>query len=85
VFANNTERIFRFVINNTISSAISDIMWSLDTGESTINSENNITLQSNEDAFVFVYYNYTSSGNYTVVATTENGQYIDIEEMEVVI
>jgi hypothetical protein len=80
VYQNNTERIFRFDVNNTFDGqTLGNISWSLDTGESIIssNSSMNITLQPLEEAYVFVYHNYTVSGNYTVIATSFNEQFTE--------
>ena len=85
IYTNITERVFRFVINNTLASAIANISWSLDTGESNESSQYNISLTSGEDAFIFVYHNYTASGNYTVIASATNGTYTDTEEIMITV
>ncbi|NCN38807.1 MAG: hypothetical protein GW914_00315 [Candidatus Aenigmarchaeota archaeon] len=80
---NNLNRVFRFVITNIVNSELENIVWSLDTGESNISSEYNSTLQSNEDLFVYAFYNYTSSGNYTVIASTMSDEFSDTESLEI--
>ncbi len=80
VYQNTTERVFRFSINNTfINQNITNISWSLDAGQTIINSNTtlNITLAAQEEALIFVYYNYTSPGNYTVTATAYNAQFTE--------
>ena len=83
VYTNNRERVFRFVIANNYTSTLSDISWILNNGQTNQSSQYNTTLQVGEDLFVYVYYNYTSSGNYTVMASTTNGQFSDRESMEI--
>ncbi len=85
VYINNTGRVFNFVINNTLSFLISNISWSLDTGNGVESSQYNATLQGGENVIVFVYHNYTASGNYTVRATAQNVQYSDTEVMTITI
>ncbi|MFH1802529.1 MAG: LamG-like jellyroll fold domain-containing protein [archaeon] len=83
IYSDLKERVFRFVINNTIDSTIENISWSLDTGENNISSQYNATLQSSEDLFVYVHYNYTTSGSHTVTATAQSDQYSDSESINI--
>ncbi|MEK6858363.1 MAG: LamG-like jellyroll fold domain-containing protein [Nanoarchaeota archaeon] len=83
IYTNNRQRVFRFVIFNNYNTTVSNISWSLDNGQTTQNSQYNASLQSGEDLFVYTYYNYTSTGNYTVMASTTNGQYSDSESIQI--
>ncbi|GEM_PF-5436576 len=83
VYQNLTERVFRFVINNSFTSSIAGVSWTLDTGESNITAEQNASLQSGEDLDVYVYHNYTSSGNYTIIASATNGTYSDERSIQI--
>ncbi|MFH1978255.1 MAG: hypothetical protein ABIJ92_02935 [Candidatus Aenigmatarchaeota archaeon] len=83
IYENSTERMFRFVINNTLGSNISNISFSLDTGEITEYSQYSITLRGGEDIFVYVYYNYTVTGIYTVIATARSGEFVEVESMNI--
>lgn len=72
-YTNNTQRVFRFIIKNSFSnSGITNLSWSLDTGQSVINSTLNMSLSPLEDIFIYVYSNYTSGGNYSVKASAFN-------------
>jgi len=78
------QRIFRFGINNTfVNKVIDTIYWSLDFGESIINSSINITLEGSEESFIYVYYNYNVSGGYNIKANAYNGIYLDTSNITV--
>lgn len=84
IYQNNTQRIFRFGINNTfVNKVIDTIYWSLDFGESIINSSINITLEGSEESFIYVYYNYNVSGGYNIKANAYNGIYLDTSNITV--
>lgn len=83
VYTNGRQRIFRFVILNNHNSSIDNISWSLNNGQTTQNSLYNATLQSGEDLFVYAYYNYTSPGNYTVIASTLSNEFSDSESIQI--
>ena len=85
VYTNTTQRVFRFLINNTLTSALTGISWSLDTGNGNKTSQYNITLQGGENAIIIAYHNYTASGNYIVRASAQNSQYNDTEVISIVV
>jgi len=85
VYSSGTERVFRFLINNTLGSSISGINWKVDTGEDTLGSETSMDLTSNEEGYVFIYHNYGSSGTYRIRATAESSSYIDMEDLIITI
>ncbi len=67
VYQNSTQRIFRFSINNTFTSSI-NASWEINLGPVNKTSQSSETLNTGEDMWVYVYYNYTNSGNYLVTA-----------------
>ena len=88
VYQNTTERVFRLGINNSFNStSINNIRWALDTGTTIINSllPLQINLTAKEEAYVFVYYNYLVSGNYTISATVYNSQYSERRSIQIVV
>jgi len=85
IYANYTERIFILNINNTACLTLNNVSWNLDTGETNISSIYNITLEALEDLIVYVDYNYTSSGNYTIVATGYGDNFTDFESINITI
>ena len=85
VYQNSTERIFMFAVNNTLNVTINQIEWLFDTGDDNYSSEVNASLASGEEYYVYLYHNYSSSGNYSVTATAQNTEYSDMETIETVI
>ncbi|MBS3083735.1 hypothetical protein J4423_02945 [Candidatus Pacearchaeota archaeon] len=83
IFQNNTERVFRFVIENTFNSQIDDISWNLDTGENNETSQYNTILESGEDLFTYVHHDYGSGGNYTVIAEVQIEDYISTKSINI--
>ena len=83
MFQNNTERVFRFVIENTFNSQIDDISWNLDTGENNETSQYNTILESGEDLFTYVHHDYGSGGNYTVIAEVQIEDYISTKSINI--
>jgi len=74
IYSNNTLRVFEFDIENNGNIGINNISWQLDTGDSyIINSTQNISLDSNEDVFIFAEYNYSGDGSYVVMVNATNG------------
>ena len=82
-YKNATNVIFKMDVNNFANQTIENISWSLNTGESEINSTLNVTLESLKDIFIFIEYNYNNTGNYTVVATVKSGFLIDNESINI--
>lgn len=69
----STKRIFEFSISNYLGSALSAVSWSFDTKNSNvINSSNSATVASNSRVFVYIDYNYTSSGIFNSEAIGRN-------------
>lgn len=80
---NSTEVVYKFIVKNFYNQNINNINWTLNTGKSAINSKSKINLSKSEDIFIYINYNYTSIGNYTVVATTFNNQFSETKSLEV--
>ena len=79
LYENSTLKIFEFKINNTGSTTLSSINWTLNTSLDLILANNLVALQPNKDVIVFTNYNYTQSGSYAVNATARNGTLQDSE------
>ncbi len=85
VYQNNTERIFRIVLNNTLTSTINNITWEFNSGQDVKKSVYNLTLQPYEESLFFIYHNYNLNGNYNVNFRASQGIYIESETIGVVI
>ncbi|MHA1691941.1 MAG: PKD domain-containing protein [Candidatus Heimdallarchaeaceae archaeon] len=85
--SNGTEAVFRFDVYNTFTdSSISDINWTLNSGDgNVIESNNPFSLSSLEEIFIYIYYNYSSTGTYNVTATAYNEEYSESETVGVTI
>ncbi len=70
VYTHSTLRIFEFTILNNGQAAVSNIQWQIDTNDgNVINGTLNInSLAPNEKAFVYVPYNFSTTGSYNVKA-----------------
>ncbi len=83
IHQNGTLSVFEFYIQNTGSSNLTGINWSLDTGDAVINSNELIDLTANEAAMVYVEYNYTQYGTFTAEASSTDGFYYDSKSITV--
>lgn len=70
IYSNSTLRIFEFVVLNDGETAVTDVQWQFDAGDGNVmNSTINMSsLAVNERAFVYIEYNYSSSGSFNVKA-----------------
>jgi len=76
--------IFEFIIKNSLSNNLTNVSWNFDTKNSNvINSTINSTLQSSEQMFVYIAYNFTSTGTFNVNATAKNGTLIDSRNLTI--
>ena len=76
--SSNNPRIFEFITLNNAISVLDNVSWSFYTGESIINNNQNISLNPNEDIFVFIEYNYSNpSTSHTVNATVKQSNLTD--------
>ena len=80
---NSTVAIFEFRINNTRNDLMSGINWSLNTGQETLSANTLFSLQPNESIFVYVGYNYSTTGDYTVTASATNKTFTDSETITI--
>lgn len=74
-----TNVIFEIQARNNLESNLTNINWSLTTGnDMTINSANSFTtIKPNETVFIFVNYDYGKSGTFNPIASVTNGTYSD--------
>ncbi|MFH0831877.1 MAG: S8 family serine peptidase [archaeon] len=72
----NIGKVFEFKINNTGAANMTSINWSFDTGEDVIYASNLVDLETGEEAFVYIGYNYSSLANRLVNATAFNANNI---------
>ena len=80
----NATRIFEFVINNALNSNLTAVNWTFNTRNSNvINSTLNAILQPSEKLFVYISYNFTTTGTFNVNATARNGTLADSRNMTI--
>jgi len=77
--------IFEIKAKNFANQTIANITWMINNGETIQNSTINSTLLTQEDIFIYYEYNYTISGNYTVIATIQGGIYSDNEAVNITV
>ncbi len=83
--ANQIEAIFEFNIANKANQPLNNINWTLNTGETLINSDKLFNLTSEEDIFVYVKYNYSINGNHTITAIVTVDGAFDSQSIQVTI
>lgn len=86
VWQNDTEVMVEFYINNTGSSTLTQVNWTLGFGNGTFtDGDQSLTLAAGEDALVFARYSYAGTGadNYEVNATAYNASIVDMEYLTV--
>ena len=78
LYNNSLQRIFGFTISNEISNTLMEVNWTFDTNDNNFISANQFfSLNTSEQAFIFIEYNYSSTGTYNVNATAINGSLKD--------
>jgi|SRR3989344_2379068 len=85
IYQNNTQRIFKIILNNTFNQSISNITWEFNSGESIENSLYDIRLEPSEESLFFIYHNYSIAGNYNVSFKAQQGIFREYEMFGVVI
>jgi hypothetical protein len=80
-----TERTFEAYVKNFMNVEMTNVSWSLNTGNGIVSSTIPITLQSQEETFVFVKYDYGSTGDFTANFTAVNDSWNDLEELSITI
>ncbi|MFH2028067.1 MAG: hypothetical protein ABIJ08_02940, partial [Nanoarchaeota archaeon] len=83
LYSDKTRRIFEFSIKNLENNTMTNINWTLDTGEDIIYPEYRINLTTNESIYIITEYNYSSTGDYLITATGINGTNQDSETIEI--
>ena len=82
----NTKRIFEYVIKNFLNQNLTSVNWTFDTKNSNvINSTISSVLQPSEQMFIYINYNFTTTGTYNVNATATNGTLADSKNLTVTI
>ncbi len=84
VYTNGTQRVFKFAINNTVNSS-ENFMFESDSGETIVNSSQNISLTNNELTMAFITYNFTLSGEHTLRSKVRSGSYYDDRKIKITI
>jgi hypothetical protein len=80
----NRTRTFEMVVENALPINLTGVNWTLDTKNNNIlNSTPTIILEPSEDAFVYVEYNFTASGTFSVNATAKNGTLEDSQALSI--
>jgi hypothetical protein len=86
IYANSTERIFRFVVFNNNPTDLTNLNWSLDDGESgSVNATTLYSLAKGEPIFIYFQNNYSSGGNYSVSATSWNSDVLDSKTINITV
>ena len=75
------QRIFYFIINNSFNYPLDNI--SFDTGEDLKSSQFNVTLQSYDDIFVYIYHNYSIEGSFTAIVTARTEEFIEVASINI--
>ncbi|MCK5282920.1 MAG: hypothetical protein KAK00_05920, partial [Nanoarchaeota archaeon] len=76
--SSGNKRIFEFWITNYLNVNLTNVSWQFDTEDNLlINSTQEMVLEPDETAFVYLEYSFTSSGTYNVNATAINGSMKD--------
>jgi len=72
ISSSGSSRVFEFFIKHDGVTSIGNIYWNMTvSGEAGVKSTLPITLAKNETAFVYVKYNYTTGGPYTLNVTVD--------------
>ena len=77
VYSNQTQRIFRIFVNNTLNETIGNISWLFNTGQDNKTSIYNFTLNYAELIQIYIFQNYTTPGNYTPEMTIKSENRIE--------
>ena len=86
IYQNNTERIFKIDVQNTFNSTtISNITWEFNSGQDIKTSTKLFNLVPQEKIFVYIYHNYTVSGNYNISFKAFSGNFIETETKSIII
>ncbi len=79
-----TKRIFEFIIRNSLSTNLTGVNWTLDTKNSyVINSTSSILLQPSEELFIYLDYNFSTTGAFNINATARNGSLSDSKNLTI--
>ncbi len=80
------KRIFEVIIKNSLNINLTNVNWTFDTKNSNvINSTYTVILQPSKELFVYLDYNFTTTGTFNVNASARNGTLIDSRNLTVII
>ncbi|MFH1181751.1 MAG: hypothetical protein V1702_02230 [Candidatus Woesearchaeota archaeon] len=85
ISSNGSVRVFEATVKNYLGSNLSNVSWSLNTGNGVVSSVIPSVLLPQERAFVFVEYNYTSAGSFVANFSAVNGSLFDWELLNVTV
>lgn len=81
-----SKRIFEFIMKNSLNSNLTDVNWSLDTKNSNVINGTILTaLQPTEQIYVYIDYNFTTTGTFNTNATARNGTLIDYRNLTITV
>ena len=81
-----SKRIFEFIIKNNLNNNLTGVNWTFDTKNSNvINATSNSILQPSEQMFIYIDYNFTTTGTFNVNATARNGSLSDSRNLTITI
>lgn len=83
--SSGTLRTFEAYLKNYMAVNMTNVSWSLNTGNGIVSSALPVALQPQEVVLVFVQYNYTSAGVFAANFTAVNGSWNDLEALNVTI
>jgi len=84
IHSNESEKVFRFEINNSFfNQSVTNVNWTLNTGESIVRSNSSINLAPLENIFVYIYYKYTTFGQFNITANVFNENYSEVKSVNI--
>jgi outer membrane lipoprotein-sorting protein len=83
VYQNNTERVFKIALNNTLNSTLNNVSWYINNGENLESSQYDLSLEGGEEIYVFLYHNYSTSGSYNLTASVSSDTFIDTKNFTI--
>src|SRR3989344_5588937 len=86
LYGSDTYRIFDLVIANNDTSSLNNVNWTFDTDNSnTIAANQLVNLNVNENVSVYIAYNYSTRGQFTINATAFNETLKDSEILSITV
>ena len=85
IYANQTERVFKFILNNTLNVLLGNVNWNLDLGEGVLTSSLAMSIPGGTQVPIIIYHNYSNFGTYNLTAKTTAGDYFDIRFIQIIV